>query len=264
MQWHILAQTKWLIWVGLVTLTAGHTMSAWSMQPARIGDHATSLANTIQFPDVAGDFTKFVRCEAKILPAGSIDELGCYADANVDVQFFRAVHMGAQSATVLPATVDGENVAVLMLLSVVFRQQGDQRVIAVVPNHGTNAKTLGMSYVAPQKYGRANQYYPRSELGLIWVDTTMSAQGKAQSTSYLQTEFSNKETERFAKRYINDNTFIPGHLEGQPRRMRFIKPIFGYRNGFMWESEKSKCRDSAIYCDEISDTTGKPRYVFDD
>ena len=161
------------------------SMSAWAMQPARIGDHATSLANTIQFPDVAGDYTRFVRCEAKIMPGGSIEELGCYADAETDPAFYRAVYLGARSATVVPAEVDGEKVSILMLLSVVFRQQGDQRVIAVVPNHGSNAKTLGMSYVAPQKYGRANQYYPRSELGLVWVDTTMSAEGKAQNTNVI-------------------------------------------------------------------------------
>lgn len=259
MQTTKLGQTSW--WLVAICLC---TLPAFGMQPARIGEHDTSLAKTITFPDVPGDYTAFVRCEAKVMPGGTIGEIGCYADAKVDPAFFRAVHMGAKSATVLPAEMDGQRVNVLMLLSVVFRQQGEQRLIAVVPNHGTNAKTLGMSYIAPQKYGRANQYLPRSELGLLWVDTTMSAGGKAGNTNYIKTDFTNKETERYAKRYINDNTFIPGFLNGEATAMRFVKPIFGYRNGFMWDSDNSKCRDSAIACDERSNATGKPRYVFDD
>ncbi|MEM7101360.1 MAG: hypothetical protein AAF541_24125 [Pseudomonadota bacterium] len=234
------------------------------MTPAKIGEHETSLAKTIGFPNVPGNYTTYVRCEAKVMPGGTIDEIGCYGDAEVDPAFFRAVHMGAKSATVTPATVAGNNVNVLMLLTVLFRQQDDQRIIAVIPNHGTNAKEMGMSYIAPQKYGRANQYAPRSEIGLLWVDTKMTAAGKATDTKYLETDFSTKETERYAKRYINDNTFIPGYLNGEATPMRFVKPIFGYRNGFMWDVDASKCRDSAIACDERSNATGKPRYVFDD
>ncbi len=46
--------------------------------------------------------------------------------------------------------------------------------------------------------------------------------------------------------------------------MRFVKPIFGYRNGFMWEKGDSFCRNSIISCDETSRRTGQPRYLFDD
>ncbi len=233
-------------------------------QPARIGEHDTSLAKRIRFPEVEGDFTLFMRCEAKVLPAGAIEELGCYDDEKVDDAFFHAVMLGANGATVTPAQVDGENVAVLMLLSIVFRQQGESRVTAVVPNHGTNAQELGMSYIAPQRYGRNYGYIPRGELGLLWVDTLMSEDGVAQKPQYLKTKFSNKETQRFAKHYITQNSFIPGFADGEPRAMRFVKPIFGYRNGFMWQSTHDRCGSSIVACDETSNATGKPRYVFDD
>ena len=238
--------------------------TAATMLPAGIGEHENSLAKTVVFPEVAGNYTIFLRCEAKVMLGGSVDEIGCYDDNKVDEAFFRAVYLGAKSATVTPALVDGKNVNVLMLLSVIFKQKDEQKLIVVVPNHGTNAKDFGMSYAAPQKYGRANQYQPRTELGLVWVDAMMSANGKVSQATYIDTKFSNKETHRYAKKYVTNNTFIPGHMNGEPTAMRFIKPIFGYRNGFVKHRDNSRCRDSAVACDERSNATGKPRYVFDD
>jgi hypothetical protein len=237
---------------------------AVSMQPARIGEHENSLAKRIKFPDVEGDFTVFLRCEAKILPAGNVEELGCYSDEKIDEAFYRAVKLAESNASVTPATVDGKKVSILMLFTVVFKQQDDTRIIAVVPNHGTNAQELGMSYIAPQRYGRGMQYRPRSNLGLLWIDAEMSAAGEPSEIKYLDTKWTNKEAERYAKSYINDCTFIPGHLNGEPTSMRFVKPIFGYRNGFMWDIDNTRCRDSAISCDETSGTTGRARFVFDD
>lgn len=249
-----------LIFCGLFSETA----LASEYQPARIGEHDASLAKRIKFPDIAGDFTLYLRCEAKVFPAGSIEEIGCYSDAGVDEAFFHAVTVASESATVVPATVDGEQVAILMLFSVVFRQEDAQRIIAVVPNHGTNAKSLGMSYIAPQRYKRSYEYTPRTELGLLWIDATLNEMGEPTDIKYLKTKFTNKETQRFAKHYITKNLFIPGFVDGEPRSMRFVKPIFGYKNGFMWQTNHDKCTSSLINCDETSRTTGKPRYVFDD
>ncbi len=250
--------------VAVVLFAVAGTASAADMLPARIGEHDTSLANTIKFPDVDGDFTLYLRCEAKVLPAGSINELGCYSDEKIDLPFYRAVNLAAENATVTPASVDGENVGVLMLFSVIFRQQGDERVIAVVPNHGTNARSIGLSYVAPQRYGRTSMYTPRTELGLLWIDAEMTASGKARDIKYLDTEWTNTETKRYARSYIKDGMFIPGFLDGEATTMRFVKPIFGHRNGFMWLKDDSKCGNSTLSCDERSSRTGKPRYVFDD
>jgi len=237
---------------------------AADFQPASIGNHENSLANRIQFPEFSGDFTVFVRCEAKVMPAGGIDEIGCYSEEKVDDAFYRAVHLAAANASVQPASVDGENVNVLMLFSVIFRQQGNERVLAVVPNHGSNAKDLGVSYIAPQKYGYSINYRPRTELGLLWIDARMDAQGRLSEVSYLDTQWSNAEARRYAKNYVKEARFIPGFVDGKPAAMRFVKPIFGYRNGFMWDTDDSFCRDSMIACDETSKRTGRPRYLFDD
>ena len=255
--------TATLLATSLCVLCATHSWAA-TMQPARIGEHENSLAKQINFPEVDGDFTVFVRCEAKILLAGNIEELGCYSNAKIDDAFYRAVKLAESNASVTPATVDGKNVSILMLFSVVFKQQDGTRMIAVIPNHGTNAQELGMSYIAPQRYGRSIQYNPRSDLGLLWIDAEMSAEGQPSEIKYLDTKWTNKEAKRYAKSYINDCTFIPGHLNGEATSMRFVKPIFGYRNGFMWDTESSRCRDSAISCDETSGATGRPRFVFDD
>jgi len=247
----------------LALVTAAPAWSALT-EPARIGDHAKSLTNRIEFPAIDGDFTIFVRCEAKVFPAGNIDEIGCYSEGDLDPAFYRAVSIAGASASVLPAMVNGDRVSILMLFSVIFKQQGDTQTIVVVPNHGTNAKSLGLSYIAPQRYGRGIRYTPRAELGLLWIDAMMSAQGKASKIKYLETRWTNKETKRYAKSYINDNTFIPGHLNGTATKMRFVKPIFGYRNGFMWDHDTSRCKASTISCDEVSNITGKPRFAFDD
>ena len=235
-----------------------------NMQPARIGEHEQSLANRIQFPDIPGDYTLFVRCEAKILPAGNIEDIACYDNKDVDDAFFRAISIAANSATVIPAEVNGDNVGVLMFFSVIFRQEAEQQVIGVVPNHGTNAQSVGISYIAPQRYGRSIQYTPRTELGLLWVDADMSANGTVSNVKYIKTEWSNREAERYAKSYMRDCHFIPGFVDSKPAAMRFVKPIYGYRGGFAWDKGDTRCRDSIISCDETSGTTGKPRYVFED
>ena len=172
--------------------------------------------------------------------------------------------MGSVGATVTPAIAEGEAVSILMLFTVIFSQQNNSQVVHVLPHHGTNIKTLGMDYIAPQKYGRSNQYHPRTELGLLWIDTVMDVNGEPGKVSYIKTEHTNAETRRYAKRYIQDNTFIPGHMNGKPTAMRFVKPIYGYRNGFTWDNQADKCGSSALSCDEFSHATGKPRFVFDD
>ena len=86
---------------------------ATSFTPARIGNHNESLAKTISFPDgVDGDVSVFLRCEAKVYPGGTIDEAGCYGDESTDPSFFRAVNLGSESASMTPATVNGEQVPV--------------------------------------------------------------------------------------------------------------------------------------------------------
>ena len=233
--------------------------------PARIGSHDESLAKRISFPkDITGDISLYVRCEAKVLPAGTIDEVGCYGDENIDRNFYRAVNLGSQGATMTPASINGESVPVLALFTVLFRQQGDERVVAVIPNHGTNASEFGLNYVAPQRWGRRNQFIPRTDLGLLWVDSMMSKEGEVSQIKYIDTEWTNKETRRYAKSYVENNLFIPGFVNNEPVAMRFVKPIFGYKNGFMIHKESSFCYDSLIACDETSGTTGRPRFVFDD
>lgn len=152
----------------------------------------------------------------------------------------------------------------LALFSVLFKQQDDQRLVGVIPNHGTNAQSHGLNYVAPQRYGRGNMYRPRTDLGLLWLDATISVEGRASDISYIETEWSNRETERYAKSYINENRFIPGFVDNAPTEMRFVKPIFGYKNGFMIHPEDSKCIDTLIVCDETSGVTGQPRFAFED
>ncbi len=248
-----------------ICLISAYTAVQAEFTPARIGSHETSLAKRISFPkEISGDLSTFVRCEAKVLPAGTIDEVGCYGDENIDRAFYRAVNLGSHGASMTPASVDGEAVPVLALFTVLFRQEGDQRVVAVIPNHGTNAKEYGLNYVAPQRWGRRNQFVPRMDLGLLWVDALMTTAGKASKIKYLETEWTNRETRRFAKSYIENNNFIPGFVNDAPTEMRFVKPIFGYKNGFMIHKESSFCYDSLIDCDETSGTTGRPRFVFDD
>lgn len=253
-----------ILMVAVITLLPEHALAA-EYQPARIGEHDTSIAKLIRFPDIPGDISLYLRCEAKVSPGGAIDEVGCYDEEKIDRAFYRAVNIAAGNATVTAAKVDGKPVRILMLFSVMFRQMGAQRAIAVVPNHGTNSKKLGLSYIAPQRYGyNSNMYAPRTELGLLWVDAHMSELGKAGNISYLKTKWTNKETRRYAKSYISESNFIPGHLNGEPFPMRFVKPIFGHRNGFMWLRNDSRCGNSSMVCEETSKASGRPRYVFDD
>jgi hypothetical protein len=241
------------------------TAIATSFTPARIGNHNESLAKMISFPDgVDGNVSVFLRCEAKVYPGGTIDEAGCYGDESTDPLFFRAVNLGSESASMMPATVDGEQVPVLALFTVMFKQQNGERLVAVIPNHGTNVKSLGLNYIAPQRFGRGNVYQPRTDLGLLWLDAIVSDQGKPSGVEYIDTEWTNRETERYAQSYIKDNRFIPGFLDGVPTSMRFVKPIFGYKNGFMVHPIDSKCQFTEISCDESSGATGKPRFAFDD
>ena len=253
-------------WCGLsavgLCLTAAAAFSA-DVVPARIGSHDTSLGQLIEHPDVAGDHTLYLRCEAKVMLGGAVREAGCYDDGEVPDAFFEAVERAALRATFVPAEVDGERVNALVLFTVLFRSQDGQRVTAVIPNHGTNAKAFGVNYIAPQRYG-SNRFNPRADIGLLWVEAQMDETGKARDLKLVDTAWTTRETRRYARRYINGNDFIPGFVNGEPTAMRFIKPIFGYRNGFMRMRDDSKCRSSTIDCREVSSSSGENRYVFDD
>ena len=233
------------------------------LTPARIGNHDASIARLIEHPDVLGDHTLYLRCEAKVMLGGAIREVGCYDDAEVPDAFFEAVERVAGRATFMPAEADGEKVNALVLFTVLFRSQDGQRVTAVIPNHGTNAKAFGVNYIAPQRYG-SNRFNPRADIGLLWADAQMDETGRARDLKLVDTAWTTRETRRYARRYINGNDFIPGFVDGEPTAMRFLKPIFGFRNGFMWMRDDSKCRSSTIDCREVSSSSGENRYVFDD
>lgn len=100
-----------LLIISTLTLTLSllaTSASAIEFQPARIGQHENSLANSITFPgEISDDITLFLRCEAKVLPGGTIEEVGCYGDEKIDPLFYRAVNIGSNSASMTPATVDG-------------------------------------------------------------------------------------------------------------------------------------------------------------
>ncbi len=249
-----------LAWMVVASLSM--PVSAADYRSARIGTHETSLSKLIQFPESSDDVRLFVRCEARVGPSGAIVETGCYSDPKVDEGYYRAVSQAAQGATMEPALVDGQAVTANVLYAVLFRSQDGQRTVAVVPNHGTNAKEFGFNYIAPQRYG-ANRHSPRSEVGLLWIDAQMDAQGKARDINLIKTKWSTREASRYAKMYLRDNRFIPGSVQGEPRSMRFVRPVFGYRNGFMWQPDSSRCLDSSVQCDEVS-RSGGSRFVFDD
>ena len=248
------------VWL-LVASVSVPAMAA-EYRSARIGSHDTSLAKQIRFPDTGGDVRLFVRCEARVGPTGAVVETGCYSDPKIDEDYYRAVSEGAQGATMEPAMVDGDTVTANVLYAVLFRSQDGQRSVAVVPNHGTNAQEFGLNYTAPQRYG-ANRHSPRSEVGLLWIDAQMGVNGKAQDITLIKTKWSTREASRYAKMYLKNNRFIPGTVQGEPQSMRFVRPVFGYRNGFMWDQDNSRCLDSSVQCDEVS-RSGGSRFVFDD
>ncbi len=147
----------WISGANLVALVCALlvplSVNALDVQPTRIGQHDKSLAKLIQFPDLPGEHKLFLRCEANVLPAGTIHEVGCYSDPNVDLEFYRAVSAAAADATMIPATVGGRAVPTNVLFAVMFRAEQDSKVVAVVPNHGSNAQAHGLQYTAPQRYG---------------------------------------------------------------------------------------------------------------
>ena len=249
--------------VAVVLCLAAAAVQGAELTPARIGDHDTSIARLIEHPDVPGDHTLYLRCEAKVMLGGAVREAGCYDDADVPDAFFEAVERAALRATFVPAEANGERVNALVLFTVLFRSQDGHRVTAVIPNHGTNAKAFGVNYIAPQRYG-SNRFNPRADIGLLWADAQMDETGKPSGLKLVDTAWTTRETRRYARRYINGNDFIPGFVNGEPTAMRFLKPIFGYRNGFMRMRDDSKCRSSTIDCREVSSSSGENRYVFDD
>ncbi len=100
-------------------------------------------------------------------------------------------------------------------------------------------------------------------MGLLWIDTEIGANGEPGKLTLVKTKWTNREASRYAKLYMKDNEFIPGTVNGEPVSMRYVRPIFGYRNGFMWQEDNSRCLDSRVRCDEVSKRGGS-RFVFDD
>lgn len=110
--------------------------------------------NKVRFPEIEGDISFRILCDADVARDGKILELICHTGDNFQARRFQAaVYKGVRPIRLVPASVNNEKKRVWMQFSVEFQRVGDQAEIAVFPNHGHDSQRYGRMYQAAGNSG---------------------------------------------------------------------------------------------------------------
>ncbi|NNF52293.1 MAG: hypothetical protein HKN59_07615 [Gammaproteobacteria bacterium] len=221
---------------GVALTAAGLAMPAFAVTvtPAIDNDDLAEIAETVRAPKTEDPV--HVLCETTIESSGRTQYVMCVSRPEGMKEHEQAAIRALKKVRLTPAEVNGKRVRVATPISVVFIPGDDTRVIAV-PNDGRQAEKYGFDYTSPQRLGDVN-----------WNCISQGSRRLARSgkdcnstrTKFLMDfhvdeygQVSECEIHRVAPlaRLSGDvcaqvDRFIPGIVNGEPRPMRYIEPLW--------------------------------------
>lgn len=211
--------------------------TAWS--PATFGDAGEVLKKQIALPASFGEGVKTVSvyCQADVMTSGNVNQVTCYE--NNPLVSMRAVTESAlQSATFLPASIDGKTVSVRMQFRVVYSLNNTQAPITLLPNLGTLQAQYGADYVAPQERLDQGSWYVQysnqnrdsgkpffADAKITRVMAKVEVNGGVESVNTLEAALRKKDDAANIESALKKSQFIPGFVANKPTAMHYIAVV---------------------------------------
>lgn len=205
-----------------------------SFRPAMIGKHETSMIHLIKFPRIKKDIQTAIKCEGEIGESGRFLANACF---NGDKKFQRPILKASETATAIPARINGEPRSVYMLYTVIYRKSGESEQVMVIPNHSANLQAYGLAYVSPQRLVHKRYEYnlncpsrPFYHLVSAQIDTD----GKISDIQLSKKDKKCPSCRRCVERIAAMSSYIPGFVTSGPVAMRYEEVFFQRSGSVSW------------------------------
>jgi len=206
--------------------------------PAGFTKGLEAAAAEIEFPKYKKDLSLNINCTANVSTTGDVESYFCLDYlGGADTKFRRAAEKFIASASISPASVDGEPVPVRFYFRVFFGRKGDLYAVGVYPNWSDNAQKYGHEYQAPQRYNQDPSGPTCNSVGGL-SKVAVGTDGKAAGDVDLVMSYGVPEhlgtCENWFMQKVTDGSYIPGHHEGKPVAATYCE-LGGDPEWFTWK-----------------------------
>lgn len=225
--------------LALISTLLPLSVYATAYAPASFGNSVDTLKKSITLPASFGEGVKTVSvyCQADVMTSGNINQVICYENSPL-VSMQAITESALQSATFVPASVDGKNVPVRMQFRVVYSLNNSQAPIVLLPNLGTLQAQYGTDYVAPQErldqgswyvgYSSDNQnagkpFFANAKITRVMAKVEVN--GGVESVSTIEAALRKKNDADHIESALKKSQFIPGFVANQPTAMHYIAVV---------------------------------------
>lgn len=220
-----------------LALSASGLAMAETFQPADFGqDTLEYLEAAVARPELTPDKpVAAVYCQTDVARDGHTGNVSCYEREGYE-QLRDQVEEAFAGRQFRPARVGDEAVAVRMVFRVIYADSQGQPPTMLLPNLGHMQGDYGYQYSAPQERLDENNWYARyrdngARQGqpffsnqdrptrvMAWVNEA----GRVASVHKLESHVRRKRDANAVAKALRSSRFIPGMVEGEPERMRYV------------------------------------------
>ena len=217
-------------------LTFGPLFAHGDPTPARLREGEYSIESLLKVPEGLEQRRYDVHCEVRVQMTGRPRSFSCYAlDGTVPRSLIKAVSRAGMISRFVPATRDGEPVAIYMVLMVRVLVTGNESLVLVLPNNGTEHGLYGLFYIAPQRF---NEFYWGTGLEpyfssrrstpnvLVWQEFWIDEHGKVTKSRLTNTSNATRAVIKEVSDSAARMQFMPGFVEGKPVAMHYMEPAY--------------------------------------
>lgn len=203
--------------------------TAADFQPASFNFSPSTLENALANKNLRTAPAIAVYCQSDISEQGTNLRTSCFEKSGLE-SLETAIEETISTFNFIPASAEGEAVAVRMNYRVVYQNDGNDTSIILIPNIGTLQKELGVNYIEPQerlsstsKNESAKNTFFEHNARHIRASASISTSGESKEVAVI-TKGTPKEDVTMVNT-IKNTRFIPGFVDNSPVEMTYLAII---------------------------------------
>lgn len=200
-----------------------------TFSPAKFGFTGSDIAHAITTKEENANIA--IYCQSNIDSDGRNLKTQCY-ERSGDMSLEQQANKAISQQQFIPATADGQGVAVRMNYRVILQKDAQSKTVLLVPNLGSLQSTLGVNYSEPQeqissgwfasiasKFSDSNSFFAKGK-SLTRAKAIVSDEGKANNITMIDDASHTQAT--IMENALKDSAFIPGFVDGKASEMPYL------------------------------------------
>ena len=198
--------------------------------PASFGFSGDAIKQALPHEQLPSPSNIAIYCQSDVAIDGSNDTQ-CFEKSGL-AKLEKGVEAAIEKQRFIPATEDGDAVAVRMNFRVIYQQDEDSQSVLLIPNLGSLQSTLGVNYSEPQEkldsgwfdiFAKTNknaESFFRHDASPIRAKAIVNTDGTSRSVSMIDN--THRQQESALTNSLRKASFIPGFVDGKPAEMGYL------------------------------------------